>query len=47
MKREGRGDRETMWTKNGIMQEMIKQQIQNQVKFKYMQVDSWYSSAGL
>jgi hypothetical protein len=32
-------------TKNEMMQEMIKRQIQNQVKFRYILVDSWYSSA--
>jgi len=28
-----------------MMQEMIKRHIQNQVKFKYILADSWYSSA--
>jgi transposase len=32
-------------TKNEMMQEMIKRHIQNQVKFRYILADSWYSSA--
>ena len=32
-------------TKNEMMQAMIKRQIQNEVKFRYILADSWYSSA--
>jgi len=32
-------------TKNEMMQEMIKRQMQNHVKFRYILADSWFSSA--
>jgi hypothetical protein len=43
--KSGERKRRSPVTKNGMAQEMIKQQMQNQVKFKYILADSWYSSA--
>src|SRR5215510_535230 len=44
--KSGETKRRSPETKNEMMQEMIKRHIQNQVKFKYILADSWYSSAG-
>ena len=44
-KKSGEQKRRSPITKNEMMQEMIKRHIQNQVKFKYILADSWYSSA--
>jgi len=43
-KRVGEKKRKSPITKNEMMQEMIKRQIQSQVKFRYILADSWYSS---
>jgi hypothetical protein len=43
--KSGETKRRSPETKNEMMQEMIKRHIQNQVKFKYILADSWYSSA--
>ena len=43
--KSGEQKRKSPVTKNEMMQEMIKRHIQNQVKFKYILADSWYSSA--
>jgi len=43
--KSGEMKRRSPATKNEMMQEMIKRHIQNQVKFKYVLADSWYSSA--
>ena len=43
--KSGETKRKSEKTKNEMMQEMIKQEIQNQVKFRYILADSWYSSA--
>ena len=43
--KSGEQKRKSPMTKNEMMQEMIKRQIQNQVKFRYILADSWYSSA--
>jgi hypothetical protein len=43
--KSGKVKRKSSITKNEMMQEMIKRQIQNQVKFRYILADSWYSSA--
>ena len=42
----GETKRKSPETKNEMMQEMIKRHIQNEVKFRYILADSWYSSAG-
>jgi hypothetical protein len=44
-KKSGERKRKSPVTKNEMMQEMMKRHIQNQVKFKYILADSWYSSA--
>jgi len=44
-KKSGETKRRSPVTKNEMMQEMIKRHIQNQVQFKYILADSWYSSA--
>ena len=44
-KKSGEKKRKSAETKNEMMQEMIKRHIQNQVKFRYILADSWYSSA--
>jgi hypothetical protein len=41
----GEQKRKSPITKNGMMQEMIKRQIQNQVKFRFILADSWFSSS--
>ena len=41
----GKEKRKSSKTKNEMMQEMIKKQIQNRVKFMYILADSWFSSA--
>ena len=43
--KSGEKKRKSPVTKNEMMQEMIKRHIQNQVKFRYILADSWYSSA--
>jgi hypothetical protein len=43
--KSGETKRKSPVTKNEMMQEMIKRNIQNDVKFKYILADSWYSSA--
>lgn len=43
--KSGQTKRRSPETKNEMMQEMIKRQIQNQVEFRYILADSWYSSA--
>jgi len=43
--KSGETKRRSPVTKNEMMQEMIKRHIQNQVQFKYILADSWYSSA--
>jgi hypothetical protein len=43
--KSGETKRRSPITKNEMMQEMIKRHIQNQVEFKYILADSWYSSA--
>ena len=43
--KSGEQKRRSPITKNEMMQEMIKRQIQNQVKFRYILADSWFSSA--
>ena len=43
--KSGETKRKSPMTKNGMMQEMIKRHIQNQVLFKYILADSWFSSA--
>ena len=43
--KSGEVRRKSSLTKNEMMQEMIKRQIQNQVKFRYILADSWFSSA--
>ena len=43
--KSGEMKRRSPITKNEMMQEMIKRHIQNQVKFRYILADSWYSSA--
>jgi hypothetical protein len=43
--KSGEKKRKSPVTKNEMMQEMIKRHIENQVKFKYILADSWYSSA--
>jgi hypothetical protein len=40
----GKERRYSSRTKNTIMKEMIEQQLQNNVKFKYILADSWFSS---
>jgi len=42
--KNGEKKRRSPVTKNEIMQEMIKRQMQNQVKFRYILADSWFSS---
>jgi IS4 transposase len=42
--KSGETKRRSPQTKNEMMQEMIKRQIQNDVKFRYILADSWYSS---
>ena len=44
-KKSGEKKRRSPKTKNEMMQEMINRQMQNQVKFRYILADSWYSSA--
>lgn len=44
-KKSGKQKRKSSKTKNEMMREMIDRQIQNQVKFKYILGDSWFSSA--
>jgi len=44
-KKSGERKRRSPITKNEMMKEMIKRQIQNAVKFRYILADSWYSSA--
>ena len=44
-KKSGEMKRRSPITKNEMMQEMIKRQIQNQVKFRFILADSWFSSA--
>lgn len=43
--KSGETKRKSPITKNEMMQEMIKRHIGNDVKFKYILADSWYSSA--
>ena len=43
--KSGEMKRRSPATKNEMMQEMIARHIQNQVKFRYILADSWYSSA--
>ena len=43
--KSGKKKRKSLMTKNEMMQDMIKRQIQNQVKFEYILADSWFSSA--
>jgi IS4 transposase len=43
--KSGEIKRKSPETKNEMMQEMINRHIQNQVKFKYILADSWYSSS--
>ena len=43
--KSGEQKRRSPVTKNEMMQEMIKRLIQNQVKFRYILADSWFSSA--
>jgi hypothetical protein len=43
--KSGGKKRKSPVTKNEMMQGMIKMHIQNQVKFKYILADSWYTSA--
>ena len=43
--KSGEKKRRSPITKNEMMQEMIKRQLQNQVKFRYILADSWFSSA--
>jgi len=43
--KSGEKKRRSSISKNEMMQDMIKRQIQNQVKFRYILADSWYSSA--
>jgi hypothetical protein len=43
--KSGETKRRSPETKNEMMQEMIKRHIQNQVKFRYVLADSWFSSA--
>jgi len=43
--KSGETKRRSPITKNEMMQEMIKRQMQNQVKFRYILADSWFSSA--
>jgi len=43
--KSGETKRRSPVTKNEIMQEMIKRHIQNQVDFRYILADTWYSSA--
>jgi hypothetical protein len=43
--KSGETKRKSPMTKNEMMQEMIKRQVQNQVQFRYILADSWYSSA--
>jgi hypothetical protein len=43
--KSGEKKRRSPVTKNEMMQEMIKGDIQNQVKFRYILADTWYSSA--
>jgi len=43
--KSGETKRRSPVKKNEMMQEMIKRHIQNQVQFKYILADSWYSSA--
>jgi hypothetical protein len=43
--KSGEQRRRSPITKNGMIQEMIKRQMQNQVQFKYILADSWFSSA--
>ena len=43
--KSGETKRKSPETKNEMMQEMIKRHIQNDVKFRYILADSWYSSA--
>jgi len=43
--KSGETKRRSPETKNEMMQEMIKRHIQNDVKFRYILADSWYSSA--
>ena len=43
--KSGEKKRKSPETKNEMMQGMIKRHIQNEVKFKYILADSWYSSA--
>ena len=43
-KKSGEQKRKSPVTKNEMMREMIKRHIQNQVKFRYILADSWFSS---
>jgi hypothetical protein len=43
--KSGKQKRKSPRTKNEMMQEMIQRHIVNQVQFKYILADSWYSSA--
>jgi KaiC/GvpD/RAD55 family RecA-like ATPase len=43
--KSGEMKRKSPLTKNEMMQEMIRRQIQNGVQFRYILADSWYSSA--
>jgi hypothetical protein len=43
-KKSGEQKRKSPVTKNEMMREMIQRHIQNQVKFKYILADSWFSS---
>jgi hypothetical protein len=43
--KSGKQKRKSPVTKNEMMQEMIRQHIQNRVKFRYILADSWFSSA--
>ena len=43
--KSGKTKRKSPVTKNEMMQEMIKRHMQNQVKFRYILADTWYSSA--
>jgi hypothetical protein len=44
--KSGEKKRRSPVTKNQMMQEMIGQQIQNRVKFRYILADTWFSSVG-
>jgi len=43
--KSGEAKRRSPETKNEMMRQMIQRHIQNQVKFRYILADSWYSSA--